>query len=65
MILRFSERIFISIFVSFKMEKKVLEAEFFVGGNYGKKVFTCWAFLLRFVAPLAIIIVFLNVIGVI
>lgn len=47
------------------MEKKVLEAEFFVGGNYGKKVFTCWAFLLRFVAPLAIIIVFLNVIGII
>ena len=57
--------LFISIFVSFKMEKKVLEAEFFVGGNYGKKVFTCWTFLLRFVAPLAIIIVFLNVIGVI
>ncbi|ADH06764.1 TPA: sodium-dependent transporter [Bacillus cereus] len=57
--------LFISIFVSFKMEKKVLEAEFFVGGNYGKKVFTCWAFLLRFVAPLAIIIVFLNVIGII
>ncbi|GMR66782.1 MULTISPECIES: sodium-dependent transporter [Bacillus] len=57
--------LFISIFVSFKMEKKVLEAEFFVGGNYGKKVFTFWAFLLRFVAPLAIIIVFLNVIGVI
>ncbi len=42
--------LFISIFVSFKMENKVLEAEFFVGGNYGKKVFTCWAFLLRFVA---------------
>ncbi|HFJ9478769.1 TPA: sodium-dependent transporter, partial [Bacillus cereus] len=57
--------LFISIFVSFKMEKKVLEAEFFVGGNYGKKVFICWAFLLRFVAPLAIIIVFLNVIGII
>ncbi|MGM1431443.1 sodium-dependent transporter [Bacillus cereus group sp. BceL295] len=57
--------LFISIFVSFKMEKKVLEAEFFVGGNYGKKVFTYWAFLLRFVAPLAIIIVFLNVIGII
>lgn len=36
--------LFISIFVSFKMEKKVLEAEFFVGGNYGKKVFTYWAF---------------------
>ena len=57
--------LFISIFVSFKMEKKVLEAEFFVGGNYGKKVFTTWVFLLRFIAPLAIIIVFLNVIGII
>ncbi|QWI49391.1 sodium-dependent transporter [Bacillus mycoides] len=57
--------LFISIFVSFKMEKKVLEAEFFIGGNYGKKVFTTWVFLLRFIAPLAIIIVFLNVIGII
>ncbi|PGY20257.1 hypothetical protein COE16_15240 [Bacillus cereus] len=57
--------LFISIFVSFKMEKKVLEAEFFVGGNYGKIVFTIWVFLLRFVAPLAIVIVFLNVIGII
>lgn len=55
----------ISIFVSFKMEKKVLEAEFFVGGNYGKWLFTCWIFLLRFVAPTAIILVFLNVIGII
>ncbi|MDM5154773.1 sodium-dependent transporter [Bacillus sp. DX1.1] len=57
--------LFISIFVSFKMERKVLEAEFFVGGNYGKSLFTCWIFLLRFVAPIAIIIVFLNVIGII
>ncbi|MDN9010677.1 sodium-dependent transporter [Brevibacillus laterosporus] len=55
----------ISIFVSFKMEKKILEAEFFVGGNYGKTLFTCWAFLLRFVAPVAIIIVFLNAVGII
>lgn len=37
--------LFISIFVLFKMEKKVLEVEFFVGGNYGKKVFICWVFL--------------------
>ncbi|YAR63697.1 hypothetical protein ACUIAK_15160 [Bacillus cytotoxicus] len=55
----------ISIFVSFKMGKKVLEAEFFVGGNYTKGLFTCWIFLLRFVAPVAIVIVFLNVIGII
>ncbi|WP_369899872.1 sodium-dependent transporter [Bacillus manliponensis] len=55
----------ISIFVSFKMERKVLEAEFFVGGSYGKWLFTCWIFLLRFVAPFAIVIVFLNVIGII
>ncbi|AKF93226.1 sodium-dependent transporter [Brevibacillus laterosporus] len=55
----------ISIFVSFKMEKKILEAEFFVGGNYGKTLFTCWVFLLRFVAPVAIIIVFLNAVGII
>ncbi|KFN03592.1 sodium-dependent transporter [Bacillus clarus] len=57
--------LFISIFVSFKMEKKILEAEFFAGGSYGKAVFICWIFLLRFVAPIAIVIVFLNAIGII
>ncbi|KOS28488.1 hypothetical protein ADK17_10535 [Bacillus anthracis] len=57
--------LFISIFVPFKMNKDVLMKEFVVSENNGNKLFIFWLFLLRFIAPIAIIIVFLNVIGVI
>ena len=56
--------LFISIFVSFKMEKKVLEAEFCRWKLWKESIYLL-GILLRFVAPLAIIIVFLNVIGII
>ncbi|MFT9819880.1 sodium-dependent transporter [Lysinibacillus sp. NPDC056185] len=55
----------VAIFVPFKMKKEVLMQELGVSKNKGYKLFVLWLFLLRFIAPIAIIIVFLNVIGLI
>ena len=55
----------VSIFVPLKMKKDVLMKELGVSKNKGYKVFVLWLFLLRFIAPIAIIIVFLNVLGII
>ncbi|MGE7693834.1 sodium-dependent transporter [Lysinibacillus sp. NPDC094177] len=55
----------VAIFVPFKMKKDVLMRELDVSKNKGYKLFVLWLFLLRYIAPIAIIIVFLNVIGVI
>lgn len=55
----------VAIFVPFKMKKDVLMKELGVSKNKGYKLFVVWLFLLRYIAPIAIIIVFLNVIGVI
>ncbi|MFJ8102027.1 sodium-dependent transporter [Lysinibacillus sp. NPDC096212] len=55
----------VAIFVPFKMKKEVLMQELGVSKNKGYKLFVLWLFLLRYIAPIAIIIVFLNVIGLI
>ncbi|KMY32531.1 hypothetical protein ACZ11_10445 [Lysinibacillus xylanilyticus] len=55
----------VAIFVPFRMKKDVLMSELGVSKNKGYKLFVLWLFLLRYIAPIAIIIVFLNVIGVI
>ncbi len=55
----------VSIFVPLKMKKDVLMKELGVSKNKGYKLFVLWLFLLRFIAPIAIIIVFLNVLGII
>ncbi|MFJ3387029.1 sodium-dependent transporter [Lysinibacillus sp. NPDC086135] len=55
----------VAIFVPFKMKKDVLMQELGVSENKGYKLFVLWLFLLRYIAPIAIIIVFLNVIGLI
>ncbi|HDR6284980.1 TPA: sodium-dependent transporter [Bacillus cereus] len=55
----------VSIFVPLKMKKDVLMKELDVSKNKGYKLFVLWLFLLRYIAPIAIIIVFLNVLGII
>ncbi|MBU8905356.1 sodium-dependent transporter [Desertibacillus haloalkaliphilus] len=55
----------ISIFVPLKIPKDVLWKEMSQGTNIAKKWFAIWLFLIRYLAPVAIAIVFLNVIGVI
>ncbi|GIN59856.1 transporter [Lederbergia ruris] len=54
----------ISIFVGFKINRKTLWEEISSGSSYGKKIFAGWLLLIKYVAPIAIIIVFLDVIGV-
>ncbi|MUV38542.1 putative sodium-dependent transporter YocR [Lentibacillus sp. JNUCC-1] len=54
----------ISIFTGFAVPRKVLETEFKTGSTLGKKIFALWFMMIKYVVPVAIIIVFLDVIGV-
>lgn len=54
----------ISIFAFRKIPKETLLQEISAGTSNGKRLFAIWYFLIRFIAPVAIIVVFLDVIGV-
>ncbi|HDX9591315.1 sodium-dependent transporter [Bacillus multifaciens] len=54
----------ISLFVPNKMKKELLMQELEVKGTRGKTLFNIWFFLLRYIIPITVILVFLNVIGV-
>ncbi|CAM3140130.1 sodium-dependent transporter [Filibacter tadaridae] len=54
----------ISIFIPLKLSKSELFEEMRQGSNVGKLFFTGWFYLLKYVAPLAIVIVFLDALGV-
>ncbi|WP_442603572.1 sodium-dependent transporter [Paenibacillus sp. KN14-4R] len=55
----------ISIFVPLRMKREVLMHELHVATSIGKKMFVVWLMLLRYLVPLVIVLVFLNVIGII
>ncbi|TDL83036.1 sodium-dependent transporter [Peribacillus frigoritolerans] len=54
----------ISIFVPLKMKKSMLYAEISNGSSLSKGIFNTWFFLMRYVAPIAIFLVLLDVLGV-
>ncbi|MBS4209912.1 sodium-dependent transporter [Bacillus sp. FJAT-50079] len=54
----------ISIFTAYRIPRSWLFTELTTGTGYKKFIFSIWYFLIRFIAPAAIIIVFLDVIGV-
>lgn len=54
----------ISLFVPNKMKKELLMKELEVKEGIGKILFNVWFFLLRYIIPITVIIVFLNVVGV-
>lgn len=54
----------ISIFVPLKIKKKVLQAELLEQSRIGKNAFNVWFFIMRYMIPLVIIVVFLDAIGV-
>src|SRR5699024_10546399 len=54
----------IAIFASRKIPKKVLLEEISAGNKNNKKLFAIWLLLIKYIAPVAIIIVFLDVLGV-
>ncbi|WP_420796540.1 sodium-dependent transporter [Alkalihalophilus pseudofirmus] len=53
----------ISIFIPLKMSKTTLFEELKQGSSIGSKLFMVWYVLLKYVTPLAIIVVFLDAIG--
>ncbi|MBM7703867.1 sodium-dependent transporter [Metabacillus iocasae] len=55
----------IALFVPLKMKKDVLIEEFSHGSTNVKRWFSLWLLILRYVAPILIIIVFLDVLGII
>lgn len=55
----------VAIFVPLKMKKEVLMRELGVSQQKGYTLFLVWLLLLRYLAPIAIIIVFLDVLGII
>lgn len=54
----------IALFVGFKMPRTVLLEEISAGTTYGKKIFAIWFLMIKYIVPIAIIFVFLDVIGV-
>lgn len=54
----------ISIFVPLKMKKGTLREELLQHSRFGATAFTIWFFIIRFIIPLVIIIVFLDITGV-
>ncbi|WP_028546108.1 sodium-dependent transporter [Paenibacillus taiwanensis] len=55
----------ISLFVAHRLERSVLIDQLHNGSSSGSRWFTLWIFLLKYVVPVAIIIVFLNAIGIV
>lgn len=54
----------IALFVHFQIPRKVLLQEFTNGQTKGRRLFAGWLFIIKYVAPIAIILAFLHVIGV-
>lgn len=54
----------ISIFASRKISRARLLQEISTGSSNGKKIFSVWYLIIKYLAPIAIIIVFLDVLGV-
>lgn len=50
----------ISIFVSYKMKKDLLKSELIQGSKGLNGIFTVWYFLIRYIVPIVIIVVFLD-----
>ncbi|MFE7062832.1 sodium-dependent transporter [Sutcliffiella sp. NPDC057660] len=55
----------ISIFVSYKMKKDILKSEVIQGSKGLNGLFSVWFLLMRYVVPVVIVVVFLNVVGLI
>jgi len=56
--------LFIALFIHFKIPKETLAREFTSGLSNGKKLFVAWLFIIKYVAPIAILLAFLHVAGV-
>ena len=57
--------LFISLFIVHRMDQYLVKSEFQAGSNLSPATYTIWKQLMRWVVPVTIIIVFLNVINII
>lgn len=57
--------LFISLFIGYTMDKQLIYKEFNYGNNLGDTMYSIWYQLIRWLAPITIIIVFLGSIGII
>ncbi|EUJ47726.1 sodium(Na+)-dependent transporter SNF family protein [Listeria rocourtiae FSL F6-920] len=57
--------LFTAIFVGFRLPRQLLFDEFTQSSRLGRKVFMLWLLLLKYVAPIAIILIFLSATGII
>ena len=55
--------LFISLFIGWQMKRIAVQKEFEMGADPGFSFFKLWYFLIRFIVPIAIILVFLTSIG--
>lgn len=53
----------IAVFVPLRLKREMLMRELQVSTNWGRRAFAVWLLLLRYVAPIAIIIVFISSLG--
>src|SRR5699024_1220418 len=51
----------IALFIHFKIPREILSREFTTGLSNGKKLFVVWLFIIKYVAPIAILLAFLHV----
>lgn len=56
--------LFISIFVGYRLPRQLLQDEFTASSHFGKKMFIIWLFIIKYIAPIAIIFVFLSATGI-
>ncbi|GAA0317699.1 sodium-dependent transporter [Oceanobacillus sp. FSL W7-1293] len=56
--------LFIALFVGFKMKRTLVEQEFHAGNPFGNGMFQVWYQILRWIAPITIVIVFLYSLGI-
>ncbi|MBU9721760.1 MULTISPECIES: sodium-dependent transporter [Bacillaceae] len=54
----------ISLFVPYRVKKAVIYEELTKGSNMNKHIFNIWYFLVKYIIPVVIILVFLNVLGI-
>jgi NSS family neurotransmitter:Na+ symporter len=55
----------ISLFVGYRIPKDILKDEFFQGSTVKKSVFTIWYYLIRYVIPVGILLIFIQSLGII
>lgn len=55
----------ISLFIGLKMKRVILQTQFEMSSPYQAGWFKLWFFLMRYVVPITIVIVFLNMLGII